>query len=224
MVAVNGKEGLQQALLTNPDLAICDIMMPEMDGIELCSQMKTNEATSHIPVILLTARADEKLKKTGYETGADDYVIKPFDIDILEKRIDNLIRSREEMKSRFYSGIVPDAKEFAPTLTDEKLLRKILGSIEDNISNSDFNINLLIREVGISRAQLFRKIKSLTNNQSVSDFIITYRLQRAAQLFNKGHQNVSEVAYNVGFKNTSHFTTRFKKQFGKAPKEYMSSI
>ncbi len=224
MVAVNGREGYEQALLTNPDLVICDIMMPEMDGIEVCKQMKTNEATSHIPIILLTARADEKLQKTGYETGADDYVIKPFDIDVLEKRIDNLIRSREEMKSRFYSGIVPDAKAFSPTLTDEKLLRKILGSIEDNISNSDFNIDTLIRDVGISRAQLFRKIKSLTNNQSVSDFIITYRLQRAAQLFSKGHQNVSEVAYNVGFKNTSHFTTRFKKQFGKAPKDYMSSI
>ncbi len=223
-VAVNGREGLEKALLTNPDLAICDIMMPEMNGIELCRQMKTNEATSHIPIILLTARADEKLRKTGYDTGADDYVIKPFDIDILEKRVDNLIRSREEMKSRFYSGIVPDAKSFSPTITDEKLLRKILGSIEDNISNSEFNIDTLIREVGISRAQLFRKIKSLTNNQSVSDFIITYRLQRAAQLFSKGHQNVSEVAYNVGFKNTSHFTTRFKKQFGKAPKEYMSSI
>jgi len=223
-VAVNGREGYEQALLTNPDLVICDIMMPEMDGIEVCKQMKTNEATSHIPVILLTAKADEKLQKTGYETGADDYVIKPFDIDVLEKRIDNLIRLREEMKSRFYSGIVPDAKAFSPSLTDEKLLRKILGSIEDNISNSDYNIDTLIRDVGISRAQLFRKIKSLTNNQSVSDFIITYRLQRAAQLFSKGHQNVSEIAYNVGFKNTSHFTTRFKKQFGKAPKEYMNSI
>ncbi len=221
-MAINGRLGFEQALLINPDLVISDIMMPEMNGIELCKKMKTNEATSHIPIILLTARADEKLKRSGYDTGADDYVIKPFDIDILEKRIKNLIHSREMLKERFSTEILTEPKEFSPSLTDEKLLRKILASIENNISNSDFNIDTLNKEVGISRAQLFRKIKSLTNNQTVSDFIITYRLQRAAQLFSRGHSNVSEVAYNVGFKNTSHFTTRFKKQFGKSPKEFIN--
>jgi signal transduction histidine kinase/ligand-binding sensor domain-containing protein/DNA-binding response OmpR family regulator len=221
LLAINGKEGFEKAMMINPDLVISDIMMPEMNGIELCEQMKTNEATSHIPIILLTARADEKLQKSGYETGADDYMLKPFSIDILEKRVKNLIRMREQMKNRFYSGSLPEPKEFSPSHTDEILLRKILDSIESNISNSDFNIDILIKEVGISRAQLFRKIKSLTNNQSVSDFIITYRLQRAAQLFGKGHSNVSEVAYHVGFKNTSHFATRFKKKFGKAPKDFI---
>ena len=224
LIALDGEDGYEQAKKKNPEIIISDIMMPKMDGIDLCRNLKTNILTSHIPVILLTARADLKTQKSGYETGADDYVTKPFNIDLLEQRVKNLIKSRKKLKDRFISGSLTELKEIAPTSTDEKLLRRIMDSIERNLSNPDFSIEMLTREAGISRAQLFRKIGALTGNHSVSDFIISYRLQTAARLLSQGYNNVSEVAYNVGFKNASHFTTRFKKQFGKTPVEFTRSL
>lgn len=224
LIALDGEDGYGQAKKMNPDIIISDIMMPKMDGITLCSHLKTDILTSHIPVILLTARADNKTQKSGYETGADDYVIKPFDIDLLAQRVKNLITLREKLRNRFLTGPLTELKEVVPTSNDEKLLRRIMESIEKNLSNPDFTIDMLTREAGISRAQLFRKIGALTKNNSVSDFIISLRLRAAARLFSKGYQNVSEVAFNVGFKNASHFTTRFKKQFGKTPVEFIRSL
>ena len=224
LIALDGEDGYEQAKKRNPDIIISDIMMPKMDGITLCSRLKTDLLTSHIPVILLTARTDNKTKRSGYETGADDYVTKPFDIGLLIQRVKNLITLREKLRDRFLTGPFTELKEIAPTSTDEKLLRRIMDSIERNLSNPDFTIDMLTREAGISRAQLFRKIGALTRNHSVSDFIISFRLQAAAALFSQGYHNVSEVAYNVGFKNASHFTTRFKKQFGKTPVEFIKSL
>ncbi len=224
LIALDGEDGYNQARKRNPDMIISDIMMPKMDGITLCKKLKTDSLTSHIPVILLTARADGETQKSGYETGADDYVIKPFNIDLLAQRIKNLIGLREKLKDRFMTVSLTDLKGNVPTSTDEKLLRRIMESIERNLSNPDFSIDMLTREAGISRAQLFRKIGALTKNRSVSDFIISYRLRAAAELFSQGYHNVSEVAYNVGFKNASHFTTRFKKQYGKTPVDFIKSI
>ncbi len=219
--AKNGMEGLTLAQKTVPDLIVSDVMMPGMSGISLCEKLKKDEKTSHIPVILLTALASQASKVEGIETGADDYMIKPFDKKELAVRVKNLIRQRQLLRRKYSRQVILEPKTVAITSADERFLKKAMHLLEVHLDDSTFSVEIFSRELGMSRTQLFRKLQALTN-RSPQDFIRDFRLQRAAELLRKKAGNISEVAYQVGFNNLSYFTKRFKEQFGKTPSEYGS--
>lgn len=219
MEAENGKVGLDKALEQIPDLIISDIMMPEMDGIELCGVLKNDVRTSHIPIILLTAFSAIETKIIGLETGADDYITKPFDAEILLVRIKNLIDGRRQLQLKFQHDIVNTTK-YTSNEMDEQFLKKAMELVEQNLENEDFEIQSFIKGMGLSRTSLYVKLKALTG-QSVSEFIITARLRNAAQLLLKGHLNISEVYYKVGFQSRSHFNESFKNQYNMTPTEFI---
>lgn len=219
----NGMEGLQTTLKELPDLVISDIMMPEMDGNMLCSKIKTNATTSHIPVILLTAKSREEDQLEGLATGADAYIIKPFNMDILRRTIVNLIHSHQLLQLKYgrndqLEELVEDIKMKSP---DDKLLERVMSVINKNLGNSDLSVDKIAEEVGISRVHLHRKMKELTG-QTPHDFIRNIRLKKAATLLSSGSMNVSEVMYACGFSNAASFSTVFKKLYGISPREYMN--
>jgi len=215
----NGEDGLSAALEAIPDLIISDVMMPKMDGFELCEQLKTNELTSHIPVILLTARASGESRLEGLEIGADDYLTKPFESRELHVRIKNLIEQRQKLREKFSKAATVSLKDIAVTSLDEKFLNRAIEVVETHISNADFDVETFSREVGLSRTRLHRKLKALTD-QSTTEFIRSLRLRRAAQLLADQSGNVTDVAYDVGFNNLSYFTRSFKKLYGESPSAY----
>ena len=222
----NGNTGYQKATEIIPDLVISDVMMPEMDGYELCRKLKTDERTSHIPVILLTARADMDSKIEGLETGADDFITKPFDPLELQTRIKNLVKQRIVLQERFNRnirklGIEQMMKVDAPDFTsiDQRFFQKAIDLILHHLSESEYNIEILASEMSLSRRQLHRKIVSLTGNSPVR-FIRSIRLNRAAEMLAKKTGNVTEIAFEVGFNNLSWFAKSFKEQFGVLPSEY----
>jgi signal transduction histidine kinase/ligand-binding sensor domain-containing protein/DNA-binding response OmpR family regulator len=219
--AVNGAEGLKTGTNRMPDLIISDVLMPKMNGIEMCRALKNDVQTSHIPIILLTAQADSTNKIEGLETGADDYVSKPFDSNELEVRVKNLIKSREMLIERYTRSnkLVLEPKEITITPLDEIFIKKVLESIEANISDPEFRVEDLGKDVGMSRMPLYKKIKALTGQTAV-EFVRTIRLKRAAQLLKQQQLTVSEVTYDVGFNDLQYFRTCFKKQFGVSPSEY----
>jgi len=217
--AVDGVDGWQSAIDKIPDLIISDVMMPRMDGFQLCQRLKSDERTSHIPVILLTARATAESKIKGLELGADDYILKPFDRAELQVRAKNLIEQRRKLRERFSRDISLQPKEIAVTSYDERFLQRTMNIIEQHLSNPNFDVTLLTREVGMSRMQLHRKLQALTN-QSANKFIRSLRLKRAADLLNQKYGNVAQIAYEVGFNNPAYFAECFRKQFGKLPSEY----
>jgi signal transduction histidine kinase/ligand-binding sensor domain-containing protein/AraC-like DNA-binding protein len=217
--AENGEEGLKKALDKFPDLIISDVMMPVMDGFELCRKLKSDERTSHIPVILLTAKADMDSKVEGLEFGADDYVTKPFDAKELDARAKNLIDQRRILREKFSRMIEVKPGEIAASSMDEQFFRRLLDVFEDHVAQSDFGTEDFAREVGMSRSNLHLKLKALTN-QSTHEFLRTMRLKRAAQLLKKSAGNVTEIAYAVGFTNPSHFSKIFRQQFGQTPSEF----
>ncbi|SHF70947.1 Signal transduction histidine kinase [Bacteroides luti] len=218
----NGKEALSLILKKAPDLIISDVMMPEMDGMELCQKIKQNININHIPVILLTAKTREEDNIEGLEVGADSYITKPFSIDIVRKTIQNLIKNRECLKNNLTGKQIQEDKidKISLKTPDEKLLERIMSVINKNISNIDFSVEILASEVGISRVHLHRKMKELTN-QTTRDFIRNTRLQQAASLLKDKNQNISEVAFATGFVNATYFSTAFKELYGMSPKEYM---
>lgn len=218
----NGKKGLEKAIAIIPDLVITDWMMPEMDGIALCQQLKTNELTSHIPIILLTALASDESKFRGLETGADDYLTKPFDNRELQIRIRNLIESRRQLRERYSRELHLGPKKVQVTSMDEKFLEKVMQAIETYMGDPDFSMEKFGQEVSLSRMQLHRKLKALTG-ESPGDFLRTMRLQRARRLLESKAGNVSEIAYEVGFNNLSYFSKCYREQFGIAPNETISS-
>jgi DNA-binding response OmpR family regulator/anti-sigma regulatory factor (Ser/Thr protein kinase) len=218
----NGKQGLQQALTTIPDLIISDVMMPQMDGIEMCKSLKTDERTSHIPVILLTAKAGEKNKLEGLETGADDYLTKPFSGPELQTRVHNLIESRKRLRERFSREVTLQPADVAITSADERFLDRIMAIVEANYMEADFSPEAFEKEAGLSRTQFYRKMKALTN-QAPGEFLRNFRLQKAVMLLKGGHGNVSEVAYGVGFNSLAYFTRCFKEYYGQSPTEYMTT-
>jgi signal transduction histidine kinase/ligand-binding sensor domain-containing protein/DNA-binding response OmpR family regulator len=220
--ARNGEEGLQITIGKVPDLIISDIMMPKMDGIELCRRIKTDERTSHIPVILLTAKADVEAKIEGLETGADDYITKPFDARELQVRVRNLIEQRKRLRERFHRNATLKPKDITVTSMDERFLQRALEAIEMHMSDGEFDVAEFCRAVGMSRMNLHRKLRAITG-QSTSEFIRILRLNRAAQLLTQKFGNVTEVAYEVGFSNPSYFTECFKKQFGQLPSRYSTA-
>ncbi|MGV3560912.1 tetratricopeptide repeat protein [Larkinella arboricola] len=217
----NGVRGLEAAIEQAPDLIISDWMMPEMDGAELCRCIKTDERTSHIPVILLTALATQDSKLTGLETGADDYLTKPFDSRELLVRVQNLIESRRKLRERFGRELRIGPTDIAVTSADEKFLMRVMKIVEDNLGKSEFSVEEFGREAGLSRMQLHRKLTALTG-QSAGDFIRVMRLKRAAQLLEGQAATVSEIAYEVGFNSLSYFSKAFREQFGVLPTEYAS--
>jgi signal transduction histidine kinase/AraC-like DNA-binding protein len=221
-MAENGKIGFDAAAETIPDLIITDLMMPEMDGVELCKMLKTDERTSHIPVIMLTAKASVENRIEGLETGADDYMTKPFNMQELQIRINNLIEQRKILRERFSKDARLEPKDIAVTSPDEKFLNRTMDIIEENLGDCEFEVSILADEVGMSRMQLFRKLKALTN-QTPSEFIRTIRLKRAARLMEKKFGNVAEITYEVGFNNLSYFAKCFKEMYGKSPSEYVKS-
>ena len=219
----NGKEGLQATLKELPDLVISDIMMPEMDGNTLCSKIKTNGSISHIPVILLTAKSRDEDQLEGLATGADAYIVKPFNLDILRRTIVNLIHTHQMLQLKYARNdqleeLVEDIKMKSP---DEKLLEKVMSVINKNLGNSDLSVDRIADEVGISRVHLHRKMKELTG-QTPHDFIRNIRLKKAATLLSSGDMNVSEVMYACGFSNAASFSTVFKKLYGVSPRDYMN--
>lgn len=219
LIALNGAEGLEIASKTMPDLIISDVMMPEMDGIEFCKVIKKNIVTSHIPVILLTAKVDFETKYKGIETGADDYIPKPFEIEYLKIRINNLLQSRENLRNLFQRSMVLKPTNVTVTTVDEKFLKKVMEIIEANLSDEALSINTLESELGLSHSTFYRKIKTLTG-QSAQEFILNFRLKRAYQILTDDKNvRVSDVAYMVGFSNQNYFSRCFKEYFGFPPSD-----
>ncbi|MFQ5648942.1 MAG: ATP-binding protein [bacterium] len=219
MEAVDGEEGFERSVDTIPDLIISDVMMPKMNGYELCRKLKTDERTSHIPIILLTARAGGESKVEGLETGADDYIIKPFDARELQVRVKNLIAQRHKLRERFRKEAILEPKEIAVTSMDEQFLRKAMDIIEQNLSDPEFSTERFARQVAMSRSQLHRKLHALTDH-STHEFIRVYRLKRAAELLQHQAGTVTEICYDVGFNSLSHFAKAFREQFGQSPSEF----
>jgi signal transduction histidine kinase/DNA-binding response OmpR family regulator len=215
--APNGKEALLIALAKNPDLIITDVMMPEMGGKELCHTIKSNFQTSHIPVIMITALSDLDTKIEGLETGADAYLEKPFNMKILTTMANNLINSREAIHQILSSK---SQDKVSLKSADENFLSEVVEIIKNNITNSEFSIKLISDKTGLSRSNLFRKLKGLTNMSPV-DLVIKIKLNHASELLKANRSlRISEVAYESGFNNPKYFSTLFKKHFGKTPKEY----
>jgi signal transduction histidine kinase/AraC-like DNA-binding protein len=219
-IAFNGQEGLDLAFDCIPDLVISDVMMPVMNGFALCEKLKTDERTSHIPVILLTAMADDVHKLEGLETGADDYLIKPFNDKELKIRTRNLIEQRRSLRERFAKNITLSPKEITVTSADERFLNRAIEIIEKQMVDSDFGVESFGKEVGMSHSQLYRKIHALTDLTPV-ELIRTIRLKRAASLLKQRYGNISDIAYETGFSSPSYFSECFQKQFGKSPSEFI---
>jgi DNA-binding response OmpR family regulator len=221
LVAANGEQGLAVARAEIPDLVLSDVMMPGMDGFELCRLLKEDERTSHVPVILLTARSEAESRHAGLRLGADDYLAKPFDAEDLRLRIRNLIEQRRKLAATYERRLAVLSPEAMPvTSADERFILQLRQAIDANLDEPDFRINELCREVGMSRSQLHRKLTAVTG-KTTSEFVRTHRLQRAAQLFDGGYGNVTEVAYAVGFRNLSYFARCFRDLYGQHPSEYL---
>ena len=205
-----------------PDLVISDWMMPGMDGRTFCQKLKTTNATSHIPVLMLTARADQASKLEGLETGADDYLTKPFDNKELIVRIHNLIEQRKKLRQLFSREMVLQPKQISLPSRDAEFLSRLLSLLEEKYNNPNFSVEELSQEVAMSRMQLHRKLKALTD-QSPGEFLRKFRIERAKQMLAVPGMQVSEVCFKVGFNNVSNFSKVFRELIGVTPSEFMAS-
>jgi signal transduction histidine kinase/ligand-binding sensor domain-containing protein/DNA-binding response OmpR family regulator len=220
--AANGLEAYELVKKNSPDLIISDVMMPFMDGLELCSRIKKNLATSHIPVILLTAKTLLENWIEGLETGADDYIPKPFNIRILEAKCKSLIENRRRLRRIFEQSLVPVSEEITTTPLDEEFMHKTIKVVEENISNPEFGVQKLATELCVSRSLLHKKLTAIVD-LSANDFITSMRLKRSATLLQKGNLNISEIAFEVGFNDPKYFSRCFRKHFGLSPTEFMNA-
>jgi DNA-binding response OmpR family regulator len=220
MLAQNGEEGLLVSRQNLPDLIISDVMMPGMDGLEFCSRIKGDELTSHIPVILLTAKTGAESQIQGLESGADDYITKPFNPEILKLKIRNILDNRKHMADKFASAANYIPENIKISQIDQGFLEKFVKLVEDNIDDSELSGDVLACELGMSKGNLYKKLKTLTG-MTVNIFVRTIRLKVAARLLKQGNYNISEVAYAVGFNNPKYFSTCFSEMFSVSPKEYM---
>ncbi|GJM28005.1 MAG: hybrid sensor histidine kinase/response regulator [Cyclobacteriaceae bacterium] len=212
----DGLAGFDYAQEHTPDLIISDVMMPGMDGHELCSRLKTDERTSHIPIVLLTARAGEEAKIEGLETGADDYITKPFSPVELKARVQNLIELRQKLRERFGNIVTLKPADISVKSVDERFIKRALEILEIHRTDTEFDSDKYAREMGMSRSQLHRKLKALTN-QSIGVFIRLYRLNYARTLIEQNFGDIAQVSYECGFSSPSYFTECFKKEFGLLP-------
>ena len=216
--AKNGKEGFENAMSEIPDIIISDVMMPVMDGFAMTGKLKKDERTSHIPVILLTAKAGQSHKIEGLETGADDYLTKPFDAKELLVRIQNLIDQRKLLRKKFAGNIQLKPSEVTAKSIDEIFLGNVMQAIEQNMEEDEFGVEELAKEVAMSRSQLHRKMIALID-KAPSDLIRQTRLMRAKELLQKKIATPSEVAFKVGFNSHTYFSKCFKEEFGISPGE-----
>ncbi|MDE3144260.1 MAG: response regulator, partial [Bacteroidota bacterium] len=219
--AGNGKEGWQKALQFHPDLIVSDIMMPVMDGLELCNKIKTDSRTSHIPVILLTAKTTEENKLEGYQTGASDYITKPFNFEILQSRIKNILSHQASLRKTFQKHVEAKPTELAVSSENEKFIQQALEIVEKNIDNTDFSVEELSKGLYMSRVGFYKKIFAITGKTPI-EFIRSIRLKRAAQLLSKTQMTIAEVAYEVGFNNPKYFAKYFKAEYGMLPSAYQN--
>jgi signal transduction histidine kinase/ligand-binding sensor domain-containing protein/DNA-binding response OmpR family regulator len=218
--AANGKDGWQKALALHPKLIVSDVNMPGINGIELCRKIKTDTRTSHIPVILLTALTAEEDQMAGLDSGASDYVVKPFNFEILVSRIQNLLKMQQVMKDTYQKQIEIQAQDVDVVSEDEKFLKKALEYIELNIANTNLSVESLSKHLNVSRGSLYKKLLTLTGKTPV-DCIRTIRLKRAAQLLAKSQLCIANVAYDVGFNNPAYFAKVFREEYGILPSEYI---
>lgn len=218
--AENGEVGMRQAKKVLPDLIVSDVLMPKMNGLDLCKQIKSDLYTSHIPVILLTARSTEEHKISGYQSGADEYLSKPFNLDILLLRIDKLIEQQSHRKAEFAQKIEVNPKEITITSIDEQLIQKALDCIEKNMGNPDYSVLQFSLDMGMDRTVLYKKLQSITG-LSPSEFLRSIRLKRAAQILVQGKYPVAEVAEMVGFNTPKYFSRYFREAFGMTPSQYV---
>ena len=216
--AINGEQGVRIAKKIIPDLIISDLMMPKMDGKELTRVLKNDEITSHIPIIILTAKSEQESRIEGLQTGADDYLTKPFDLKELQIRVDNLINIRKKLQEKFSKGEFLTRKPRAKKLKtiDEKFLGKVIEIIEENLSEEEFSIEHFSKEVGMSRHHLHKKLKAMVG-KSPSQYVRSVRLHRAKEMIEEAEGNISEIAYNVGFSSPAYFSKCFKEEFGYPP-------
>jgi len=223
LTANNGKEGLEQAIKNIPSIIISDLMMPEMNGIEMCKKLKTDINTSHIPILILTAKAGLENEKEGLETGADEFILKPFNIEVLKLRLDNILRTKEQWIQKFRTNSSSNSWKELSSKLDQKFIEKSINIIKKNLDNTDFSVENFALEIGMSRSSLFLKLKSITG-QSTSEFIRTNRLNKAAKLIESGKYSITEIIYMVGFSDPKYFRTCFKKHFGCTPSSYLSNF
>ncbi|MBU2912382.1 two-component regulator propeller domain-containing protein [Reichenbachiella agariperforans] len=217
--AGNGLTGMEFAEQYNPDLIVSDVMMPKMDGFELCTSIKNNFSTSHIPVVLLTAKSSVENQIEGLQIGADDYLPKPFNFELLEARISNLIESRRKLREQFATEEDVRPAALTQNTKDQKFLEQAITVVEEQMSNSDFSSKDLVTSLGISRSLLHKKLSALTN-QSASEFINHFRMKKSKELLKTQELNVSEVAYAVGYNDPKYFSRLFSKYYGHSPKQY----
>ena len=220
--AENGKQAYSMALSAHPDLMVSDVIMPGMDGFELCSKIRKNPNTSSLPVILLTARTMDKDKIQGIEAGADAYITKPFSIDVLKTTLDNLIKGRERLKVTLTPPMVDnsDIRDVEIKTPDDRLMERVVKAINEHLDDPDLTVEQVAFMTGISRVHLHRKLKELTG-QTSRDFIRNLRLKKAAEMLSVKKYAISELADAVGFRSASTFATAFKELFGVTPSEYV---
>ncbi len=216
--ASNGKEGIKVAKEILPDAIITDVVMPEMDGFEFCKSIKKEASTSHIPVLMLTARTTIENRIEGIENGADAYMVKPFDLKLLKLRLSQLITSRQLIFDKFFGAISGAEDKINSSSIDKEFIQKLLDYINENISDSNLSVEELASQLKLSRSQLYRKIKAITG-QTVNEFIRKIRLERAKQILDAGSANISEACFSVGFSSPSYFSKCFKAHFGVLPSE-----
>ena len=217
--AGNGAEGERTAIEKSPDLIVSDMMMPVMDGLEMCSHIKNNIQTSHIPVILLTARISDEARIESYKAGADSYISKPFNFEILLTRIQMLLEQQEKRREIFHREIEISPASITITSLDEEFVKKSVRLVEDHMDDPQFSVNYLCENLGMSRSQLYRKFESITG-QTPNDFIRSVRLKHAAQLLRSGNSSISEISDRVGFNSIKYFNKYFKEEFGVTPTQY----
>jgi DNA-binding response OmpR family regulator/two-component sensor histidine kinase len=220
--ADNGRMGLERATDQIPDLVISDVMMPEMDGMEMCERIKQDERTCHIPVVMLTAKADRESRMEGLETGADDYLVKPFDAEELQVRVKNLIEQRSILREKYRKEFAPESGEEGAFVFQDTLLQKVLDICEKHMDDPDFTIEDLSSELHMSRAQVYRKVNAVSGS-TPNELLRMIRLKKAARMLKKGTENVTQVMYHVGYRNLSFFAKSFKQSFGVNPSEYRTS-
>jgi DNA-binding response OmpR family regulator len=220
--SVNGLDGWQTAIELIPDIIVSDVMMPEMSGLELTAKLKSDDRTSHIPIILLTARASEGHQLNGLIQGADVYLTKPFNMQLLETYLLNLLKARQVWQQKYTQQVVLEPRHIPVDGPDQKFLAKLLAIIENNLENEAFGVPMIAAEVGMSQPVLYKKVKALTD-MSVNDFVKSIRLKKAAQLIKQQEYTIYEIAYAVGFSDSKYFSKEFSKQFGMTPSAYKNA-
>ena len=221
--AADGQEGLERASSLQPQMIVSDIMMPVMSGLEMCEKLKSNLQTSHIPVVLLTARNREEHTLEGLQTGADDYISKPFSIAVLTSKIQNMMRTRRHMLEKYAKSLEVEPEKITFNAMDEELLKRAVSIVEENIDNFEFSTDEFAQKMNMSRSNLHLKLKAITGESAI-DFIRKVRFKRATELLKSGRYTVTEVSSMVGFNSSSYFATCFKKYIGCLPTEYIKKV